>query len=145
MSRSPRSENTPGELSVKLSYGQIMGDPTVPYDERIVPHLQITDATSGATLSIEMDARQFTEFMSGSNAAIRVDQVSGLKGLSRWGLYHHVTSKLLPGRDTGSPEVLDYVAALEADGWATDSPRTQREGVLVVGRKYLPTPKAEDE
>ena len=139
-----RDEYKPGDLSVRLSFGQVMGIRADLTSERVIPRLEITDQTSGKTVNIELTSRQLTEMLAGSSAEVTADHVTGFKGLAQWGKFQKVvtrTVKTQMGDFNADPMTLPYVAEViaefEADGYTCDVPRRNNSGQWVLfGRRY---------
>jgi hypothetical protein len=136
-----RDEFKPGDLAVRLAFSRGMSSTT-----GVFPHLEVTDQTSGSTIDIRLTAEQITEMLAGGTANVTADKVTGFKGLSRWGKYHKVTSRVVPGQSgdydsKDHPETLPHVAAaieeIEAEGFVCDKPRRTNAGDWAVfGRRY---------
>lgn len=136
-------DSNPGDLSVRLTFGQVLGSGA----GAIRPTIAVTDGTSGCTLEIELTPEQLTAILSGSAAEVTADKVSGFLGIQNWGKRHELMTRTvktqqgdwLPG---ANPRKLPHVAAavqeVEDAGYRTDRPRRNNAGMwVVIGRRYV--------
>jgi hypothetical protein len=145
-----RDEFKPGDLAVRLSFARTMGNLG---GNSVIPRLEVTDQTSGSTISIELTAEQITEMLAGGSAGVTADNVTGFKGLARWGKYQKITSRTVPV-ESGDykfhetplvlPHVMAAVRAIEAYGYEADTPRRNNaQQWVIVGRRYDDEPDEE--
>lgn len=138
-------EENPGDLSVRLGFGRMMG--TGPDAGGIRPRLEIQDGTSGSTLTIELTAADLAEMLAGGAAFVTADKVTGFKGLSRWGKFMKLKTVHVPteGGDYAVrgpeavrlPGVAKAIAELEAEGYTCDTPSRNNAAKWVIhGRRY---------
>lgn len=135
-----RDNRKPGELSVRLGFGHSLdaGPSTV------VPHLDITDETSGMTLQIRLTPEQLTEMLAGGTAEVDADRIVGFAHLHRWGKYLKVMTKHVKtqtGDFNKKPFDLPHVAAvveeIEDAGYLVGTPHRNNAGQWVItGRRY---------
>jgi hypothetical protein len=145
-----REENQPGDLSARISFGRVMG--TGPEAGTIRPTLSITCETSGLNLELNLTPTQLVDMLSGSQAVVPAEMVSGFRDIKNWGKYsEHVTRTVYVQSgdyrsDTPStlPHVAPVIAELEAEGWRVDTPRQGGGGKwVIIGRKYVDRAKGE--
>lgn len=136
-------DDKPGDLSVRLSFGRVIGNG--PDDGKIRPSLHIADGTSGRNLEIELTPAQLTEMLSGGAAQVTADKVRGFRGVQDWGKYHKIVTEYVPVASgeqyDASPYDLDHVAEavrrIEAQGYVIDRPRrNNRRQWVIIGRRY---------
>lgn len=137
-----RNDN-PGDLSVRIGFSR-------PYGaggdaNRVRPAIEIIDGTSNKRIEIELTPQQLTDMLSGSEARVPADKVTGFKGLKDWGKYHKFMIEVVPFETgdhahKGSPGMLPHVqkvvSRIEAAGYRVDTPRRNRDGWQVIGRRY---------
>lgn len=138
----------PGDMSVRIGFARVYGGGE---DQGALrPSLQITDGTSGLTITLDLTAADIAELMAGSDVRVTADKVTGHRGARDWGKYHkHQTLSVstqpgdhkLRDRDSAAiralPHVAPLVAQLEADGYRVGTPTRDNTGKWrVTGRRY---------
>jgi hypothetical protein len=146
-----REENQPGDLSARISFGRVMG--TGPEAGTIRPTLSITCETSGLNLELTLTPTQLVEMLSGSQAQVLAENVSGFRDIKNWGKYSEHVRRAVPiqtgdyaheGNPRALPHLAPVIAELQDDGWQVDTPRRDNGGKwIIVGRRYIARTKGE--
>jgi hypothetical protein len=143
-----REEYQPGDLSIRFSFGRVYG--TGPDRGKIRPGIEITDQTSGLTLTLNLTPEDLAELFAAGAAQVPAASVHGFKGVSQWGKYLHIMTVNVKSESgdyahKGKPRSLPHVAAgiaeIEAAGYVADTPhRNNQNQWVITGRKYEPKP-----
>lgn len=134
----------PGDLSVRISFARIYGGG--PDQGKLRPAIEISDGTSGKTLTLEITPEQLADMLSGSAAQVPADQVRGFTGLKKWGMYRETVQRVTATRPgdyahRDKPHELEHVAhvieQIEAEGYTCAEPRMNNAGKwVIVGYRY---------
>lgn len=145
-----RGETNPGDLSVRLAFGQTYG--MGPERGKVSPRLEVTDQKSGRQLEIDLTHEDLVEMLAGGAAEVPADRVTGFRGVRDWGKTHVHVTRLVTTQPSDwniregegarkLPHVAAVIAEMEADGYRCDAPRRNNGGQWVlIGRKYEDLP-----
>lgn len=145
-----RSDEEKGSVSVRLSFGRVYG--SGPERGKIKPSLEVSDATSGASLTVDLTEADLAELFAGGAAHVPAVRVSGHRHLGRWGRYSKHVQRMVPTvvgdydtKEAGAIRALPYLAPviseLEAEGWTVETPRRNNSSKwVIIGRRYDETP-----
>lgn len=142
------NDKQPGGLRIRIGFARIFGGGG-PAQGQLKPSLEITDASSGRTVTVELSGADIAEMLSGSEVTVPAENVSGFKAFRDFGKVHSMqtrSAKSEPGdyrvlRDTAKVKALPHVAAMIADleslGYRCGLPSLNNSSVWTVhGRRY---------